>query len=249
MKERLITSIVLVVSLLVVGIINNIFLTNLVIALITILGLYEAQKLLDVNDEKVFYFLSIMSVLAIFINPLFIAVVSIVTIGGYIAFYQKDLNLISLGLYPFLSLMLLEALYLIGGMKALLWLIVIVALTDSMAYVIGKNFGRKFFNKEFSLTSPNKTWEGVLGGIVSGTIIGAFAGLIFFNFFTSFFISFFVSVASVFGDLFESYLKRRAGVKDSGNILPGHGGVLDRVDGYLFAAPLLWSIILYLGKI
>jgi len=249
MKERLITSIVLVVSLLVVGIINNIFLTNLVIALITILGLYEAQKLLDVNDEKVFYFLSIMSVLAIFINPLFIAVVSIVTIGGYIAFYQKDLNLISLGLYPFLSLMLLEALYLIGGMKALLWLIVIVALTDSMAYVIGKNFGRKFFNKEFSLTSPNKTWEGVLGGIVSGTIIGAFAGLIFFNFFTSFFISFFVSVASVFGDLFESYLKRRAGVKDSGNILPGHGGVLDRVDGYLFAAPLLWSIIFYLGKI
>ena len=249
MKERLVTSIVLVVLLLLVGIINNVFLTNLVIALITIAGLYEAQKLFDVNDEKVFYFLSVMSVLAIFINPLFIAAVSIVAVGGYIAFYQKDLNLISLGLYPFLSLMLLEALYLTGGMKTILWLIVIVALTDSMAYVVGKNFGKKFFNKEFSLTSPNKTWEGVLGGIASGTIIGAFVGLMFFDFVTSFIISFFISVASVFGDLFESYLKRRAGVKDSGNILPGHGGVLDRVDGYLFAAPLLWSIMLSLGNI
>jgi len=249
MKERLITSVVLVVFLLAVGIVDNKFLTDLVISLITIAGLFEAQKLLNVNEEKVFYFLSMMSILAIFVNPLFIGAVSIVAVGGYIAFYQKDLNLISLALYPFLSLMLLEALYLLGGMKSLLWLIVIVALSDSMAYVIGKNFGRRFFNKEFSLTSPNKTWEGVIGGIMSGTVMGAFVGLMFFDFVTSFFISFFVSVASVFGDLFESYLKRRAGVKDSGNILPGHGGILDRIDGYLFAAPLLWAIIISLGNI
>ena len=249
MKERVITSIVLVVFLLAVGLINNLFLTNLVIALITIAALYEAKNLFDINDERVFYFLVFMSVFAIFINPLFIAVISVIAIAGYVAFYQNDMRLTSLALYPFLSLMLLEELYITAGMKALLWLIVIIALTDSMAYVAGKNFGKKFIQKQFSPTSPNKTWEGVIGGVLSGTVVGSFAGLMFFDFFTSLMVSFFVSVASVFGDLFESYLKRNAGVKDSGNILPGHGGVLDRVDGYLFGAPLMWAMIISLGNI
>ncbi len=249
MKERLVTSIGLVVFLLVVGFINNLFLTNLVIALITIAAVYEAKKLFDIKDERVFYFLTLMSVFAIFINPVFIAVVSVIAIAGYVAFYQNDIRLTSLAIYPFVPLMLLEELYITSGMKGLLWLIVIIALTDSMAYVIGKNFGNKFISQKFSLTSPNKTWEGVIGGVLSGTIIGSFAGLMFFDFLTSFIISFFVSVASVFGDLFESYLKRNAGVKDSGNILPGHGGVLDRVDGYLFGAPLMWALIISLGNI
>ena len=247
MKERVITAIVLVAFLLIIGIINNLFLTNLVISIITILALFEAKKLFEINEERVFYFLSILSILAIFINPILIGVIGVISVAGYIAYYQKDINLISLSLYPFLPMMLLEALYLTGNMKALLWLIVIVAITDSMAYVIGKNFGNKFFTQKFSSTSPNKTWEGVIGGVVSGSIIGAFVGMMFFNFFEALFVAFFVSVASVFGDLFESFLKRKAGVKDSGNILPGHGGILDRIDGYLFAAPLLWAMLLSLG--
>ena len=247
MKERLITSIVLVVFLLIVGLINNMYLTNLVIAIITIAALYEAKNLFSIKDERVFYFLSILSVLAIFISPLLIAVIGVISVSGYVAYYQKDINLISLALYPFLPLMILEELYLIGGMSSLLWLIVIVAITDSMAYVIGKNFGNKFIKEKFSITSPNKTYEGVIGGVVSGSIIGSIVGLMFFNFLDAFIISFCVSLASVFGDLFESFLKRRAGVKDSGNILPGHGGILDRIDGYLFAAPLLWAMIVSLG--
>ena len=248
MKERLITSIVLIVFLIAVGFINNLFLTNLVISLITIAAVYEAKKLLNIENERIFYFLAILAVLAIFINPLLIGIIAVISVAGYVAFYQEDMNLISLPIYPFLSLMLLEELYISAGMKAIFWLIVIIALTDSMAYVIGKNFGGRFINKKFSKTSPNKTWEGVIGGIISGSVIGTFGGLIFFDFFTSFIISFFVSVASVFGDLFESFLKRRAGVKDSGNILPGHGGVLDRVDGYLFGAPLMWAMILAMGN-
>jgi phosphatidate cytidylyltransferase len=63
-----------------------------------------------------------------------------------------------------------------------------------------------------------------------------------FNFFSSILIAFILAVSSVFGDLFESYLKRQAEIKDSGNILPGHGGILDRVDGYLFSSVILFII-------
>ena len=249
MKQRLITSIVLILFLIVVGIINNVYLTNLVISIISILAMYEAKNLFFLKNEKIFYFLSFMSILAIFVNPIFIGILGIIIVASYIAFYKEDINLISIALYPFLPLMFLEDLYLKLGMKGIFWLIVIIALTDSMAYVIGKNLGHKFISKGFSITSPNKTWEGVIGGIISGSIIGTFVGLMFFDFLTSLFISFAVSIASVFGDLFESFLKRNAGVKDSGNILPGHGGILDRIDGYLFGAPLMWAIIFAIGNI
>ena len=248
MKTRLITSFILIVFLLMVGFIDNLYLTKMVIAFITIAAMFEAKKLFNIQDEKIFYFLSLLSIAAVFVNPLFVGVIGVLVAGGYIAFYQKELNLISISFYPFLPLMILMMLYINKGMGALGWLIVIVAVTDSLAYVIGKNFGKKFIKKGFCPTSPNKTWEGVLGGIVSGSIAGAFAGMFFYDFLTSFVVSFCVSIVSVFGDLFESYLKRMAGVKDSGNILPGHGGILDRIDGYLFGAPLMWVMILAMGN-
>ena len=248
MKQRLVTSVFLIIFLIAIGIINNPYLTKLTIAFIAIAGMFEAKKLFDFNDERVFYFLSILSIVAVFINPVFVGIIGVLSVGGYIAFYQKEVNNISIAFYPFLSLMILMELYMNKGMGILGWLIVIVALTDSLAYVIGKNFGKKFIKKGFCTTSPNKTWEGVLGGILSGSIAGAFVGMYFYSIAGAFLISFFVSVASVFGDLFESYLKRKAGVKDSGNILPGHGGILDRVDGYLFGAPLMWAMILAMGN-
>jgi len=243
MKLRIITSIVIISFLLAVGFINNIYLTKLVISIITVLGLFEAKNLLKSNNN-VFYFLSLMTIFSIVINPFLIAVISILLIAGYVAYTQKSINLITLAFYPFLSLMLLENLYLVGGMKILAYLIIVVALTDSFAYFFGKNFGKKFINKGFSVSSPNKTFEGVIGGIMTGTVLGAIAGTMFFNFSISLIVSLLVSISSVFGDLFESYLKRQAGVKDSGNILPGHGGILDRIDGYLFAAPLLFALFI-----
>ncbi len=249
MQQRLITSVVLVVFLLIIGFIDNTYLTNLVIAIILVFSMFEAKNLLNVSNEEIFYFLAMLGFLAVFINPLLIAVIGILSIGGYIAFYQKDINLISLSFYPFLPLMILVDLYLKVGMKGLFWLIVTVAVTDSAAYIIGKNFGKKLIPKNFSITSPNKTFEGVIGGVIAGSIMGAFVSLMFYDFFTALLMSFCVSVSSVFGDLFESFLKRRAGVKDSGDILPGHGGVLDRIDGYLFAAPLMWALIIAVGNI
>ena len=247
MKERLITSIALIVALLIIGLIDNIYLTGLVIAVIAVVGMYEAKRLFKIDDERVFYFLSFLAVLSIFINPIFIAVVGVLAVSGYVAFYQKDINLVSISLYPFLPLMILFDLYLKTSMGVIGWLIVIIAATDSFAFLIGRNFAKQFFKEGFCATSPNKSWEGVIGGVVRVTLIGSLIGLAFFDFINSFVISFGVSIASVFGDLFESYLKRKANVKDSGNILPGHGGVLDRIDGYLFGAPLMWAIIQAMG--
>ena len=248
MKTRIITAVFLIIFLLIIGIVDNPYLIKLIIAFITIWGMFEAKKLFDFNDEKIFYFLSLLSIGAVFINPLFIGISGVLSVAGYIAFYQKRINIISLSLYPFLPLMILMMFYLNEGIKALGWLIVIIALTDSLAYITGKKFGKKFIKKGFSSTSPNKTWEGVLGGIISGSVLGTFVGIFFYDFKSAFLISLFISVMSVFGDLFESYLKRKAGVKDSGNILPGHGGILDRIDGYLFGAPLMWAMMSTMGN-
>ena len=120
-------------------------------------------------------------------------------------------------------------------MISLLWLVVAVAATDIGAFVVGKTIGRT----PFSPASPKKTIEGVVGGVLIGTAASFSLGVEIVGLPIAIAIAFLVSFASIFGDLFESYLKRRAGVKDSGHILPGHGGVLDRIDGYLFASVVM----------
>lgn len=107
------------------------------------------------------------------------------------------------------------------------------------AYFAGKTFGRT----PFCETSPNKTLEGVVGGMIFAVIMGIFTSINEVGILGAIIVSAIVSLSSVFGDLYESYLKREAGVKDSGNILPGHGGVLDRVDGYLFGAIVMLVLL------
>jgi phosphatidate cytidylyltransferase len=119
--------------------------------------------------------------------------------------------------------------------ELLLFMFVLIWVNDIMAFVVGSLFGRH----KFSPYSPSKTWEGTVGGIVFST--GASVLIWYFfakNNLLIWWILFGITVAaaSVFGDLFESYIKRRAGVKDSGKIMPGHGGFLDRFDSFLFAA-------------
>ena len=108
----------------------------------------------------------------------------------------------------------------------------------SGAYLVGKSFGKT----PFSITSPNKTWEGCAGGVAVATVAGTIFAMSSIGFYSALVISFFTSTSSIWGDLYESYLKREAGVKDSGAILPGHGGVLDRVDGYLFGSVMMFCI-------
>jgi phosphatidate cytidylyltransferase len=119
-------------------------------------------------------------------------------------------------------------------------LISIVWSTDTFAYLIGKHFGRR---KITPAVSPKKTIEGSLGGSLVGALVSFLVGVklgLFEATSSSFFLMLFLTVISQLGDLLESALKRLFGVKDSGSTIPGHGGVLDRLDSTLAVAPFLF---------
>jgi phosphatidate cytidylyltransferase len=123
-----------------------------------------------------------------------------------------------------------------AGPQLLLFLILLVVAADVGAYFAGRRFGR---NKLAPRVSPGKTWEGVLGGFVAAALLAA-VGVWWFRVDAPRFLSLclIVVVASIIGDLTESLFKRHAGLKDSGRLLPGHGGLLDRVDSVTAAAPV-----------
>jgi len=113
-------------------------------------------------------------------------------------------------------------------------------INDTMAYIVGSLIGKTPLSK----ISPKKTWEGTLGGIILATFVaGVIAWQFDFNIQKIVIIAGIASVAGTFGDLLESKLKRMAGVKDSGNIMPGHGGFLDRFDSLLLAIPAVWLYV------
>jgi len=126
------------------------------------------------------------------------------------------------------------------GKHWILLMLLIVMSGDTGAFYVGSTLGRR---KLYPVVSPNKSIEGMLGGLV-GSILGAFiARGVFFPGLTPvdcLATALLVGLAGQLGDLFESLLKRSFGVKDSGNIFPGHGGMLDRLDSILFAAPTLY---------
>lgn len=129
-----------------------------------------------------------------------------------------------------------------NGLAWILWLIGVVVATDIGGYAAGRTIGGPKLSPRIS---PKKTWAGLLGGVVGAGIVGLIcapaldigAGALML-------LSAVLAVWEQIGDLFESSIKRRFGVKDSGSIIPGHGGVLDRADGLLFVAPVVALIAL-----
>ncbi len=125
------------------------------------------------------------------------------------------------------------------GLILVFYVLLLIWTTDSGAYFVGRKWGR---NKLWPDISPKKTIEGSIGGIVAATIVGTIF-YFFFPIFSSYITALLVIiVASIFGqlgDLVESALKRHYAVKDSGNVLPGHGGILDRFDSLIYVMPIL----------
>ena len=116
---------------------------------------------------------------------------------------------------------------------------ILICINDSFAYLVGKSFGR---TKLYEKVSPNKTIEGAVGGLVAA-IIGAYFISIYItslSYLNWTIIAIITVIFGVLGDLMESKFKREAGVKDSSNLIPGHGGFLDRLDSVIFAAPFVY---------
>jgi len=240
-KERVVTGLALLAAVFVVGFIDNFFLMWLFLGAVYLLAFKEAVKLFGVERDNLLpYAVGIWLIAAIYPYGDDLFVLAGVAYASAVA-YNKNLlwrDFLPF-IYPTAGMLFILTMYEEYGVMALLWLLAVVALTDVGAYAVGKSIGKT----PFCETSPNKTMEGVAGGIAVATLGGMFFGLSIVDLSVAFFISFFVSVASIFGDLFESSLKRAAGVKDSGDILPGHGGVLDRIDGYLFGAVVMLVLL------
>jgi phosphatidate cytidylyltransferase len=238
---RIKTGIILILAMLILGYIDSYFLFWLVFGIMLMISISESKKLYDLKSDSIYVYTALLW-FAAFFYPMPIDLIFIVAIGyaSQLA-YKRSLNkkLFLPLLYPTASFLFLLALYSEFGVMTLLWLLVIVASTDIGAYFVGRTFGKT----KFCETSPNKTVEGVIGGVVFAVVLGTILAINEINIVEAILISAIVSFASVFGDLFESYLKREAGVKDSGSILPGHGGVLDRTDGYLFGAIVMLVLL------
>ena len=143
----------------------------------------------------------------------------------------------------YIPALLLTAWYLrLLGHEWLILLLLCVWSADSFAYFIGKNFGRR---KLYGQVSPNKTVEGAAGSVAGSILASMLAGSFLIKdcgFTSLLIIGTVLGAATIVGDLVESMFKRDAGIKDSGSLIPGHGGVLDRIDSILFASPALYLL-------
>ena len=161
------------------------------------------------------------------------------------ALHSLERSFMAIG-YIALPMSLLNCIMSITAPRLLLGMFIFIWLYDTGAYCVGMLLGR---HRLFERISPKKSWEGVIGG-VAACIAGAYASFYWFDEFfqvpdlaTWIGLSIVVAVFATFGDLVESLIKRSVGIKDSGNIMLGHGGVLDRIDSLLLVAP---AVLIYL---
>ena len=174
-----------------------------------------------------------------FITFLFIAVF----FNNFFLLYQKKyfINFILSNLIIFSFFSLIGILQSPNGLYMILYVVILVSSMDVFAYLGGKLFGK---TKIVPFISKGKTIEGTIFGLISTIIISYFIkDLINFNAIHSLLYGFLIGLFSFFGDLLESLFKRKIGVKDSGKLIPGHGGLLDRFDGYFLVIPFLYIFI------
>ncbi|MEH6756304.1 MAG: phosphatidate cytidylyltransferase [Parasphingorhabdus sp.] len=185
--------------------------------------------------------LAIMSYMAA--GPSFLALGLIIGSAMFIAAFDRSIKL-SLGIF-YAGLPALSILYLRGidnGLLIVFWTLALVWATDIGAYFSGRAIGGPKLAPTYS---PNKTWAGLIGGVIV-TALFSFALHVYFQLpLQLVLLSIPLAVLAQMGDLFESQMKRRAGVKDSGTIFPGHGGVMDRLDGLIPVAPVVAIIMLF----
>jgi len=256
LQKRLITASVLIVAaIIIILMFSNPWFAVVALVLLVSIGGLEWSKLVGLSGIKQGLYVLLLLLLAYFAYksvPLAWFFITLGFLWWFINFvmlfrYQQGTNFYSdnpyvlrvSGLFVIVSAWIAGIMLHNQNPKLVLYLVFLVAAADSGAYFAGKSFGK---NKLVPQISPGKTREGLLGGLLAALIvslIGAyFLGLTEVNFSQFVYLSIIVALVSVAGDLFVSLMKREAGEKDSGNILPGHGGILDRVDGLIATLPL-----------
>jgi len=244
-STRIKTGVVLIIAMIIIGYIDSYFVMWLLFGTMLMISISEAKKLFQLDSDSIYVYSALLWFAAYFYpNPEDLIFIVAIGYASQLA-YKKTLDkkMFLPIFYPTASFLFLLSLYSEYGVMTLLWLLVIVASADTGAYFVGKSIGKT----KFSETSPNKTIEGVIGGVVIATILGSFFANDNLHIVSAIVVSAIVALSSVFGDLYESYLKREAGIKDSGDILPGHGGILDRTDGYLFGAIVMLVLLRVVG--
>lgn len=257
LKTRIISACVFVPVILLAVFFGGWIFAALMLA-IAVLGGYEYGKLLGAHDFKflapIYYTASVLLILlsqlfcetpGIVLSVLFLCFAAAITLFIFKKVGIEDIAMNLMGIL-YIPTTLTTAIFLRSGLEDgmfLLFLLLIIEwFTDTGAYLIGSSFGK---HKLLPSVSPKKSVEGFVGGIVVAVI-----GALLLNIFTDLLpiglmviTAIVVSVGGQLGDLCESAFKRWAGVKDSGTLIPGHGGILDRFDSMLFASPLLYLFV------
>ncbi|RLB41437.1 MAG: hypothetical protein DRH12_08135 [Deltaproteobacteria bacterium] len=260
--KRWLTGIILAVVLVVPLFIGPKWPFHLVLAAISIVAMREIFEMFELTApfalRLVAYLVSSCLFVAIFLGrvqywPLIIAAWTLLPMIGGLFFYSNTnenvTNSVVKAVYApcYIALPLALLAFVFRYPRGNLWvlfLFVAVFAGDTGAFYLGRLFGR---HKLIPSISPGKTWEGAIGGIVCTVV----AGLWFFRItgiktleVSGVVLLFTISIVAQLGDLAESLLKRTHGKKDSGSLLPGHGGILDRIDGLLFAVPVLYYYLM-----
>lgn len=227
------------------------FLLNLSVYIVAIVGMRELYKAFEKIHIKPLYFVGYLGTSALFLaftyRPELINLalsLSVILAMCLIVFLKdiniKDASLTLLGIL-YIPFLLFHIIYL--NDTAYIWLVFIISFgTDTFAYITGNLIGKRKLSPN---VSPNKTIEGSIGGIVGAIVIA----IIYSNInnlakpIDIFIIALLASIISQIGDLTASKIKRQAGIKDYGFIMPGHGGVLDRFDSIIFATPVIYYYI------
>lgn len=271
LKARIATAAVLIPIVIALIFFADVTLFSAFFALIVVIGAWEWAGLSKLND-KVKYLYVIFSLSILFLIYWFnddLIYKSAVLIGalywliavGLVIFYQKQRNLLprSSSILMLVGLLLLVPMWsglvilksnIETGSVLIMLLMLLIWGADTAAYFAGKKWGKR---KLANHVSPGKTWEGTIAGLVVSIVIAiAYVivsnknlgdGLIFIA------LSLLTVIGSVFGDLMESIVKREAGQKDSGHILPGHGGVMDRIDSLTAASPIFVFGLVLAGQV
>ncbi|MCD4719767.1 MAG: phosphatidate cytidylyltransferase [Desulfobacula sp.] len=260
--KRWITALVLAPILLWIVIKGNTLLFAVLVSVVAVFAMGEYLRIIFKNDEEsisntikiISYIVSMTLVISaclgsweilfliIAMNLLALSIFVLSRFAGNHAIFDIIAKQVLGVVYIPVSLSLLVFIKdLDGGTFWIIWLLIVIFANDTGAFYTGTFFGKRAFSPNIS---PNKTIEGSLGGVTTSMIVGFIFCQIFFNDLSLSFLtipaSFLLAGAGQIGDLFESAMKRSSNIKDSGRILPGHGGMLDRIDGLLLAIPVLY---------